>query len=87
MRIQSASHTCGAWLIAGFVGYILGIYEAKGNTLNREKLFNILLILMSYLLMQWTQKHDDDTISMTTLKMNSQTKKTMIFYSILLLHH
>lgn len=46
VRVQSDNHTCGAWLIAGFVGYILGIDEVKGGTLTREKLFNLMVLLI-----------------------------------------
>ena len=48
-RVQADSHSCGAWLIAGFVGYIIGISEVDGNILNREKLFNLMIILIENL--------------------------------------
>ena len=48
-RVQSDSHSCGAWLIAGFVGYIMGISEVDENILNRQKLFNLMMILIENL--------------------------------------
>ena len=48
-RVQFGSHSCGAWLIAGFVGYIIGISEVDGNILNREKLIKPMIILIENL--------------------------------------
>ena len=44
-RIPSDSHSCGAWLIAGFVGYILGFREANENISDRGQLFNLMITL------------------------------------------
>ena len=39
-RVQFDGHRCGAWLISGMVGYILGFHEYKDISMNREKVFN-----------------------------------------------
>ena len=47
-RVQGDSHSCGAWLIAGFVGYVLGFVK-NAKVLNREKVFNLMMILIENL--------------------------------------
>ena len=44
-RVQVDGHGCGAWLIAGFVGCVSGI-EKDENVLNRERVFNLMMILI-----------------------------------------
>ena len=43
-RVQTDSYTCGAWLIAGFVGYSLDL-SAENYILSREKVFDLLMVL------------------------------------------
>ena len=45
-RVQFDGHSCGAWLISGMVGYILGFHEYKDISMNREKVFNVLMVLV-----------------------------------------
>ena len=42
-RAQNDSHSCGAWLIAGFVAYRIGLQDE--SVLNREKVIDLLMIL------------------------------------------
>ena len=46
--VQSDSNTCGAWLIAGIVAYILGT-EVHNNLLDRERVFDAMMILVENL--------------------------------------
>ena len=44
-RVQSDGHSCGAWLIAAMVAYVLGI-EQNDDILSREKIFNLMMVLI-----------------------------------------
>ena len=45
IRVQTDGSSCGAWLIAGIVEYLLGI-EMNSNTLTRARVFDLLMILI-----------------------------------------
>ena len=45
IRVQTDGSSCGAWLIAGIVGYLLEI-EMNSNTLTRARVFDLLMILI-----------------------------------------
>ena len=44
-KVQHDGHSCGAWLISGVVAYILGFYKNDLISLNREKIFNVMITL------------------------------------------
>ena len=44
-RIQFDQHTCGAWLVLGLVGYIIGIKVAL-PTFTQEMAFSLLMVLV-----------------------------------------
>ena len=44
-RVQGDGHSCGAWMVVGMVAHILKA-EEYGSTLTREKVFNIMVILI-----------------------------------------
>ena len=45
IRVQTDGSSCGAWLIAGIVGYLLEI-EMNSNKLTRARVFDLLIILI-----------------------------------------